>query len=69
MEFFDKLCNKTIYLLDVLNLENLIYYLSVVPFVLLAKFTTVGWDKSSLKKIVQFKKSVRTGFFLLISRI
>ena len=47
MEFFDKLCNKTIYLLDVLNLENLIYYLSIASFILLIKFIIVGWDKSS----------------------
>jgi sterol desaturase/sphingolipid hydroxylase (fatty acid hydroxylase superfamily) len=66
MEFFDKVYSKVINLLDVLNLENLIYYLSVAPFMLLVELIIVGWDKSSLKKIVRFNKSVRTDFFFYL---
>jgi sterol desaturase/sphingolipid hydroxylase (fatty acid hydroxylase superfamily) len=66
MEFYDALYNKVIHLLDVLNLENLIYYLSVAPFMLIVELIIVGWDKSSLKKIVLFNKSVRTDVFFYL---
>ena len=66
MEFYDKVYNKVINLLDVLNLENIIYYLSVAPLMLIVELIIVGWDKSSLKKIVSFNKSVRTDLFFFL---
>jgi sterol desaturase/sphingolipid hydroxylase (fatty acid hydroxylase superfamily) len=66
MNFYDKIYNKLLELLDVFNLDNLIYYFSVAPLMLLIEFIIVGWDRSSLKKIIQFKKTVRTDVFFYL---
>ena len=66
MEFYDKVFNKIFNLLDFLNLENIIYYLSIAPVMLLIELSIVGWNESSLKKITQYKKSTRTDVFFYI---
>ena len=66
MEFYDKIYNKIFNLLDFLNLENIIYYLSIAPVMLLIELSIVGWDESSLKKITQYKKSTQTDVFFYI---
>ncbi len=66
MEFIYKIYYKIQDLLDFLNLENLIFYLSIAPLMLLIESFIVGWEKSSLKKIFQYKKSIRTDVFFYI---
>ena len=55
MEFYDKIYNKFFNLFDFLNQENIIFYLSIAPVMLLIELSIVGWDESSLKKIAQYK--------------
>ena len=66
MEFYDKIYNKFFNLFDFLNQENIIFYLSIAPVMLLIELSIVGWDESSLKKIAQYKKSTRTDVFFFI---
>lgn len=63
MELYDKIYNKVLGLLDVFNLEILLYYLSITPLIILIELAIVGWEESSLKKIIGFKRSVRTDVF------
>ena len=66
MEFYNKVYHKIINQLDFFDLENILYYLSIAPAMLLIELCIVGWHESSLKKIFQYKKSTRTDVFFYI---
>lgn len=66
MEFYNKVYHKIINQLDFFDLENILYYLSIAPVMLLIELCIVGWHESSLKKIFQYKKSTRTDVFFYI---
>jgi len=69
IKFYDKIYSKIHDLFDFFNLENIIYYLSIAPLILLIEFIIVGWDKSSLKRIIEYKKTVQTDLFFYILSI
>ncbi len=53
--------------LDIFNFDTIVFYFGIAIFSILLELAIVGWEKSSLKKIMVFKKSVRTDiiFFLM----
>jgi sterol desaturase/sphingolipid hydroxylase (fatty acid hydroxylase superfamily) len=67
MEFIDKIYSKVADLFNFFDVEHLLYYFSVAPAMLLLELLIVGWERSSIRKITKFNKSVRTDvvFFLL----
>lgn len=67
MDFIDKVWAKLGEITDVFNLENILYYMAIVPTVLLIEWVVVGWNRSSLKKLFAFRPSTRTDavYFLL----
>ena len=49
-------------LLDVFNPEILLYYLAIAGAMLLVEMVIVGWPKSSIRRILAFRGSVKTDF-------
>lgn len=66
MEFLDKVKNKVWELLNVFDLNLLLYYLSIVSAMLIFEWILVGWERSSIKRIFVFNGSVRTDFVFFL---
>ena len=62
MDFKDKVIQKIIDLFNVFDVDQIFYYLSILPIVFLIELAVVGWEKSSLLKLIKSDKSVRTDF-------
>ena len=62
LDFIEKIKSKLIELLDVFNPEILLYYLAIAGAMLLVEMVIVGWPKSSIRRILAFRGSVKTDF-------
>ncbi len=52
--------------LNIFSFETFVFYFAIAFLSLLIEWMAVGWEKSSLKKLVAFKKTVRTDFILFL---
>ncbi len=66
MEFLDKVTAKIWGLLNVFDLNLLLYYVGIVSAMLLFEWMLVGWERSSIKRIFVFNGSVRTDFVFFL---
>ncbi len=66
MEFLDKVTAKIWELLNVFDLNLLLYYVGIVSAMLLFEWMLVGWERSSIKRIFVFNGSVRTDFVFFL---
>lgn len=63
-KFKDEIFNITLF-----NIDSILYYLYIIPAVIFFEFMFVGWEKSSIKKIIRLNKTVKTDaiiFFLQV---
>ncbi len=53
--------------LDIFSLETFIFYIAIALLSFIIEWAIVGWEKSSIKKLLKFQNSVRTDiiFFLM----
>lgn len=65
MDFFDYTQQKLYQIsnIDSLNLDSIFHYLLLLSSVFLLEIAFIGWEKSSLKRIFLFDKTIRTDFF------
>lgn len=66
MEFADKVKEKILSLLDVFDPDLLVFYFCVVCGMLVLEWLLLGWEHSSLKRIREFKGSVKTDFVFFL---
>lgn len=65
-EFLELVKAKLIALIDIFDPMLIVYYFCIVIGMLLIEWLLLGWEKSSLKKIKEFKGSVKTDFFFFL---
>jgi sterol desaturase/sphingolipid hydroxylase (fatty acid hydroxylase superfamily) len=61
-EFLELVKKKLIALIDLFDPMLIVYYFTIVIAMLIFEWLILGWEDSSLKKIKEFKGSVRTDF-------
>ncbi|MDD2982922.1 MAG: hypothetical protein PHQ74_06005 [Crocinitomicaceae bacterium] len=64
MDWLIEILNKIIKMfhLDTFQFSSVLFAIGVVSFAFLIEYSVVGWEKSSVKRILQFDKTIRNDF-------